>query len=154
MVGGKRGGFRGTGTGRDRDRDRDRGGHVSKATPTKKRSSPDDDSAPTRTEPDVDNGTTPSQKRRQRRTKADSNAGMMLGQPAKPNLASMVQRMREWVKSQPRISSASVELRTNVDNNHYIADDELEHLPGALPKLLIAENFTSSGSKPSSIERT
>jgi len=37
---------------------------------------------------------------------ASSSDGIMLGQPAKPNIASMVQRMRECVsKSQPRISS-------------------------------------------------
>ncbi|CAO2650600.1 Nn.00g018920.m01.CDS01 [Neocucurbitaria sp. VM-36] len=36
---------------------------------------------------------------------APSSDGMTLGQPAKQNLASMVQRMRECVKSQPRISS-------------------------------------------------
>ncbi|KNG51259.1 dna replication helicase dna2 [Stemphylium lycopersici] len=37
---------------------------------------------------------------------ASSSDGTMLGQPAKPNLASMVQRMRECVsKSQPRMSS-------------------------------------------------
>ncbi|KAL1791820.1 hypothetical protein ACET3X_009571 [Alternaria dauci] len=38
---------------------------------------------------------------------APSSDGMMLGQPTKPNLASMVQRMRECVsKSQPRVSSS------------------------------------------------
>ncbi|KAI4605280.1 hypothetical protein J4E80_010714 [Alternaria sp. BMP 0032] len=37
---------------------------------------------------------------------ASSSDGIMLGQPTKPNIASMVQRMRECVsKSQPRISS-------------------------------------------------
>ena len=38
---------------------------------------------------------------------ASSSDGMMLGQPTKPNLASMVQRMRECVsKSQTRVSSS------------------------------------------------
>jgi DNA replication ATP-dependent helicase Dna2 len=36
---------------------------------------------------------------------APSSDGMMLGQQGKSNLASMVQRMKECVKSQPRISS-------------------------------------------------
>ncbi|KAJ4367535.1 DNA replication endonuclease-helicase Dna2 [Neocucurbitaria cava] len=36
---------------------------------------------------------------------APSSDGMMLGQPPKPNLASMVQRMRECARSQPSISS-------------------------------------------------